>query len=314
MDESPIARGDGTRFAQGEERFRLLIDAIEDYAIYMLSLDGRVMSWNHGAQRNKGYTSEEIIGQHFSRFFLPEDRTADLPGRILREAAETGRFAGEGWRVRKDGSRFWALVVVSVLRDDQGRAIGYAKVTRDLSERRRQEEALRESQKAFERERNRLRVTIYSIADGVIATDELGCINLMNPVAESITGWNFADAQGKRVEEIFRLVNSETGLQIENPVRQCLERNKPVFLQEGVSLVSRDGGKRDLQDSVAPIRTESGDVLGTILVFQDVTRIRTIQREVAFQATHDSLTLLPNRKHSSMPKLLESIKPCAFLT
>lgn len=124
------------------DRYRLLIDAIADYAIYMLDATGHVASWNPGAERFKGYRTEEILGEHFSRFYTPEDRAADLPARVLRTAAAEGRFEHEGWRIRKDGSRFWAHVIVDAIRDDKGNLIGFAKVTRDLTERREAAQAL----------------------------------------------------------------------------------------------------------------------------------------------------------------------------
>src|SRR5258705_392166 len=119
-----------------DDRHRLLVDAITDYAIYMLDPDGRVASWNAGAQRIKGYAPGEIMGQHFSRFYTDEDRAAGAPARALRAVIEEGRFEKEGWRVRKDGSRFWAHVVIDPVRNDDGKLIGYAKITRDITERR----------------------------------------------------------------------------------------------------------------------------------------------------------------------------------
>src|ERR1700744_2837120 len=116
-------------------RLQLLIDAIVDYAIFMIDIDGTVRSWNSGAERLKGYSASEIIGKSFSSFYLPEDRERGLPKVALKTAAETGRFSSEGWRLRKDGSRFWALVVIDAVRDEQGELIGFAKVTRDITER-----------------------------------------------------------------------------------------------------------------------------------------------------------------------------------
>jgi PAS domain S-box-containing protein len=117
-------------------RYRLLVDAIADYAIYMLDPEGHVVSWNPGAERFKGYKAEEIVGRHFSTFYTPEDRAEHMPRRVLETAAREGRFENEGWRVRKDGSRFWAHVIVDPIHDDNGELIGFAKVTRDLTERR----------------------------------------------------------------------------------------------------------------------------------------------------------------------------------
>jgi PAS domain S-box-containing protein len=135
-------------------RYRLLIEAVTDYAIFMLDPNGRIASWNPGARRSKGYEEAEILGQHFSRFYTEEDRAAGLPVRALATAAKDGKFEGEGWRVRKDGSRFWASVIIDPIRNPAGELVGYAKITRDLTERRdaqlaleRTREALSQSQK-----------------------------------------------------------------------------------------------------------------------------------------------------------------------
>jgi len=120
----------------GAQRFQLLVDAVKDYAIYLLDADGHVNSWNTGAQRFKGYVEDEILGAHFSRFYTEEDRAAGVPARALRTAAEEGKFEAEGWRVRKDGSRFWASVVIDPIISEAGELIGFAKITRDMSEKR----------------------------------------------------------------------------------------------------------------------------------------------------------------------------------
>ena len=125
-----------------EGRYRLLVEAVTDYAIYMLDASGVVTSWNPGAQRFKGYTENEIIGQHFSRFYTPEDQETGLPARALETARREGKFEAEGWRVRKDGSRFWAYVVIDPIRGPSGQIIGFAKITRDLSERKEAEQKL----------------------------------------------------------------------------------------------------------------------------------------------------------------------------
>jgi PAS domain S-box-containing protein len=132
---------------QSEQRFRLLVDSVVDYAIFMLDVDGYVSSWNAGAQRIKGYSADEIIGQHFSRFYTPEDRQNGVPQRVLETAAHAGKFEGEGWRVRKDGSKFWANVLLDAIIGPDGDVIGFAKVTRDLTEKRNIEAQLRQSQK-----------------------------------------------------------------------------------------------------------------------------------------------------------------------
>src|SRR5271163_3880595 len=124
---------------------QLLIDSVVDYAIYMIDLDGRVASWNSGAARLKGYSANEIIGQPFAKFFTPEDQATEFPQQALAAAARTGRFESEGWRVRSDGSRFWALAVIDAVRDHDGKLIGFAKITRDMTERRLEQSRLLES-------------------------------------------------------------------------------------------------------------------------------------------------------------------------
>ena len=145
-----------------EERFRALVSSVKDYAIFMLDPSGRIETWNAGAEQTKGYTAEEIIGQHMSRFYTPEDLARGLPASLLAQAVREGRVECEGWRLRKDGTRFWADVVITALVDDQGRLMGFAKVTRDLTERlRAQEEQLR---LAHAEEAVRLRDEFLSIA------------------------------------------------------------------------------------------------------------------------------------------------------
>ena len=134
---------------ESEERFKLLVESVRDYAIFMLDPDGVVLTWNAGAQRFKGYRAEEIIGQHFSRFYPREALERALPAHELEVAKATGVFEDEGWRVRKDGSLFWANVVITAMRNAQGELLGFAKVTRDLTQRRAHEEDLRRSEERF---------------------------------------------------------------------------------------------------------------------------------------------------------------------
>jgi PAS domain S-box-containing protein len=131
------------------ERLSLLLDAVTDCAIYLLDRDGRVASWNSGAERLKGYTAREIIGQAYSRFFTPEDRQRNLPAQNLEKAAEHGRHESEGWRMRKDGTRFWASAILHKVHDPRGRHIGFAKVTRDITQRKAAQDELLESERRF---------------------------------------------------------------------------------------------------------------------------------------------------------------------
>jgi PAS domain S-box-containing protein len=135
------------KLKESEQTFRLLVQSVTDYAIFMLNPEGHVANWNAGAQRIKGYTRGEVVGRHFSCFYTEEDRAAGTPARALATAAREGRFEAEGWRIRKDGSRFWANVVIDPIHGDRGELVGFAKVTRDMTERRLVEEKLRHSQK-----------------------------------------------------------------------------------------------------------------------------------------------------------------------
>jgi PAS domain S-box-containing protein len=135
------------KLEESDRRFRILVDGVTDYAIYMLDLEGRITNWNAGAERIKGYTTSEILGRHLSTFYTEADRDAGLPDRILETARRLGKVEAEGLRVRKDGSEFWASVIIAAIHDDEGRHIGFAKITRDLTEKRAVEEQLRQSQK-----------------------------------------------------------------------------------------------------------------------------------------------------------------------
>ena len=146
---SPVDVTPPDRLAESERQFRLLVQNVTDYAIYMLDPQGLVATWNPGGERIKGYRPDEIVGQHFSRFYTEEDRSAGLPARALETARTEGRYENEGWRLRKDGSRFWAHVIVDPVRDEEGRLIGYAKITRDVTERRRQAQALEVAQQSM---------------------------------------------------------------------------------------------------------------------------------------------------------------------
>src|SRR5829696_5187990 len=147
--EAAAFAGRASTVVEGGGLHRLLVDSVRDYAIFALDPGGNVLSWNAGAQRLKGYAPAEIIGRHFSIFYPPGDIVADKPGRELVDAIRDGRVEDEGWRIRKDGTRFWANVVITALRDEAGILVGLAKVTRDLTERRRAEDALRASEERF---------------------------------------------------------------------------------------------------------------------------------------------------------------------
>src|SRR5439155_700499 len=179
-----------------EELFRLLLDGIKDYAVYMLDPEGRVASWNVGAARIKGYSTEEILGKHISCFYTAEDREAGMPVRTLQSAIATGRFEGHGLRVRKDGSTFWAHVVILPIYDDSGKLRGFSNVLHDVTERKQVEEALRESQA-------QMIGIIQSAMDTIITVDDQQRIVLFNAAAEKMFGCLAADVVGQPIERFI---------------------------------------------------------------------------------------------------------------
>jgi rsbT co-antagonist protein RsbR len=156
-----------------EESFRLLVEGVKDYAIIMLDPDGNVASWNAGAQRFKGYRSEEIMGKHFSCFYTPEDFQRGLPDQELAIAAKEGRFEDEGWRVRKDGKKFWANVIITALRDKDGTLRGFSKVTRDLTDRKQADEQIQQQAKEI----MELSTPVMQVWQGVVVAPLIGSLD-----------------------------------------------------------------------------------------------------------------------------------------
>ena len=173
-----------------EGRYRLLVEAVTDYAIYLLDPSGIITTWNPGAQRIKGYTAHEIIGQHFSRFYTEEDRKLGLPARALQTAEREGKFEAEGWRVRKDGSRFWAYIIIDPIRAPSGEIIGFAKITRDLTERKVAEQVLRQSEEQF-------RLLVQGVSDyAIYMLDTDGRVTNWNLGAQRIKGYRQTKLSG----------------------------------------------------------------------------------------------------------------------
>jgi PAS domain S-box-containing protein len=185
-----------SKLQESERGFRLLVQGVTDYAICMLDPDGIVSNWNSGAWRITGYRADEIIGQHFSLFYTAEDRANGLPQQALSIAAKEGRFEGERWRVRKDGERFWASVVIDPIRDDAGTLIGFAKVTRDITERRKAQQALLESAQMA-------RGIVDTALDAFVQIDDAGAVLEWNPQAEAVFGWTRAEVLGRSLAALI---------------------------------------------------------------------------------------------------------------
>lgn len=234
---------------------------------------------------------EEIDGSdtEWMKRVHPEDLPRIKESSRLQVSGESGVNFHEYRELRRDGQWMWIASrgrTIEWMQDGTpARIIG---TDTDIT-------SLKKVEAELAEEKERLSVTLKSIGDGVISTDRMGNITFMNPVAEHLTGWQAADVIGKRVEEIFRLVGEATGAAGAAAVGECLQQLKNVFLEEDMLMLSRTGQRRNLRGSAAPVRMPDGSVLGAVLVFQDVTEARQLQRELAYAARHDSLTGLVNR-------------------
>lgn len=251
------------------ELLRLLVNNATDYAVILLDTQGKVLTWNTGAERLKGWKADEIIGQHFSRFYTPEDVKAGKAATELKQATETGRFEDEGWRMRKDGTRFWANVVVTALRDEKGEIRGFGKLTRDLSERRKAEEQLkRQAQEILEM----ATVPVVQVWEGIVLVPIIGTLDsqrtqqlmekLLHRVAESnspvalldITGVPTIDTQTAQhlIETIsaVRLLGAEVILTGVRPVIAQTLVHLGIDLTNVVTRSSLASGLRLALDSI----------------------------------------------------------------
>jgi PAS domain S-box-containing protein len=272
-----------------ERRFRLLVDAIVDYAIYLLTPDGCVSSWNAGAQRIKGYLPAEIIGQHFSRFYTLEDQAAGLPSSALDKAATDGKFEGEGWRVRKDGTRFWASVVIDAIRDDAGNLLGFAKVTRDITERKAAQEALQESEQRF-------RLLVQGVTDyAIYMLSPAGEITNWNAGAQRITGYTADEVVGTHFSRFYTEEERARGLPMAG-LATAAEKGR--YAHEGWR-VRKDGTTFLAQVVIEAIHDDRGSLIGYAKITRDIT-----ERRAAAQALKEATTALHHaQKLESIGKL-----------
>jgi PAS domain S-box-containing protein len=254
---------------QSEQRMRLLVDSIRDYGIFMLDLQGRVTSWNTGACRIKGYRAEEIIGKHLSIFYEEEDRVRGRPEALLALAATHGSTEDLGWRVRKDGSRFWADVIIAALRDSSGELCGFAKVTRDLTDRREQEERLRWSEE-------QMRLMVESVRDyAIFKLDPRGIISSWNVGAERIKGYRPEEIIGQHFSRFYEAEEVRAGkcdLELETAAREGR------FEDEGWRL-RKDGTRFWANVVITALRDRSGALVGFTKVTRDLTERRKLEDE-----------------------------------
>ena len=272
---------------RSEGRFRQMVSSVKDYAILMLDPEGRIASWNDGAERLKGYTEQEILGQSFSVFYPPEDIALGKPQHELRRAAEEGRFEDEGWRLRRDGSRFWASVILTPMYDETRQLTGFSKVTRDMTERRRSEE--------------RFRMVVEAAPNAMIMVDREGRMTLVNLQAEKLFGYPREALIGQPVEMLVpqSARSAHPGLRqtyFGSPSTRSMGSGRDLYG------VTRDGQQVPIEIGLNPLQTSDGDfVLASII---DIT-----ERKLGEQALRDlnlSLETQVGETRSAMSRLREA--------
>ena len=249
---------------QSERQFRLLVDSVIDYAIFMLDPSGVVISWNAGAQRLKGYRAEEIIGQHFSRFYTKENRAAGLPAQVLDVAAREGRFESEGWRVRKDGSRFRALAVIDAIRGEDGELLGFAKITRDITERYVAQEALQDSERQF-------RMLVEGVIDyALYMLDPNGIVTSWNAGAQHIKGYAADEILGHHFSRFYTETDRAAGL----PARALHTASQEGRFEAEGWRVRKDGSMFWANVVIDAIRDADGKLVGFAKITRDISERR----------------------------------------
>jgi PAS domain S-box-containing protein len=240
---------------------RLLIESVRDYALFTLDAEGKVATWNRGAELIKGYRADDVVGKHMSVFYTAEDRKAGRPQRLLRAAAEDGRTEDEGWRVRKDGTLFWADVVITALREGDGPLLGYAKVTRDLTSRKVADEALRLSEE-------RLRLMLANVRDyAIFLLDPEGRVASWNQAAQRIKGYRDDEIIGRH----FSVFYPPEDIQADKPARELEVAAAEGRFEEESWRLRRDGTRFWANVVMTVIRDDAGRVIGYVKVTRDVT-------------------------------------------
>jgi len=273
---------------QGEERFRFLVEGVRDYAIFALDAEGRVATWNIGAERIKGYSSQEILGRHFSLFYEPRDIESGKPEHGLKEAEATGRFEGEGWLVRKDGSRFWGNIIITALRDEAGNLQGFVEVTRDTSERKHAEEALRASKERFQRyfELGLIGMAMTSPTKGILEVNDELCRILGYERSELLQKtWpemTHPDDLADDVAQFNRALAGEL---------DCYTLDK--------RWVRKDGRVIDSIVSASCVRRPDGSVDYFVGLVQDITERKRFERELKYERDQLRLVLDLNKSFAS---------------
>ena len=278
--------------------YRRLIESVSDYAIFALDAKGYISSWNPGAQHIKGYTADEIIGRHFSSFYPPEDAAWGKPAWELEVAAREGRIEDEGWRVRKDGTRFWANVVISAVRNGQGEVTGFAKVTRDLTVRRKAEEALRHSEERF-------RLLVQSVKDyAILMLDAEGNVASWNEGAQHIKGYTADEILGRS----FTLFYPPEAVADGFPQRELeMAARDGRFEDEGWRL-RKDGSRFWANVVISALRNSDGRLVGFAKVTRDLTTRREAEAQARRLAAEEAAHAEAERRSAELAELNQQLQ------
>jgi PAS domain S-box-containing protein len=281
-----------------EGLYQLLVESVQDYAIFALDRAGNILTWSSGAARLKGYTRTEILGRHFSVFYPPEDVAAGKPARELEEASRVGRLEDQGWRVRKDGTRFWASVVITALHDEMGALVGFAKVTRDVTEQRRETDALRESEARF-------RLLVESVRDyAIFLLDPEGCVATWNAGAERIKGYDADEIIGHHFSVFYPRERVEEGFpQYELEVATRVGR----FEDEGWR-IRKDGTRFWANVIITALRNTAGDLVGFAKVTRDLTERRAAEDQARHLAAEQAARTEAERRGEELRILTEQLE------
>ncbi|MBN3853361.1 EAL domain-containing protein [Paraburkholderia sp. Ac-20340] len=267
-----------------ERRFRMLVEGVTDYAIYMLDTRGCVSNWNAGAQRAKGYSAEEIVGRHFSLFYTEEARMRGAPESGLRQARETGKFEAEGWRLRKDGGKFWAHVVIQPIYDDAGELFGYAKITRDRTEQ--QESAL-----TLEATRRNLDLALDNMRQGLCLFDQQERLVIANRQFSLLFDMYEAPAAGASLSALLWRIGKQLRGQSANRAALMTQFRRVI----AASSTPDTATEVNLANRVISVTTRQLSHGGWVSTLEDVTLRHAAEKQVRHLALHDPLTDLPNR-------------------
>lgn len=292
--------------------YRHLVQGVVDYAIYMLNPDGTVANWNAGAERAKGYTRDEIVGRHFSCFYSPADQASGLPGRGLSIAREQGRFEAEGWRIRKDGTPFWAHVVIDAIHDDADALIGYAKITRDCTERRERELQVLHAKELAERYNSELtslssflEAVVSHIPSCVLVLDAVSRrILLANRQTENVFGARRDQMQGHTMQQCLPPAVHEFFERLTNDAL----RSDGALREAGQEEVVTERGPRTLRSKTLVFHSSDPRSRYVLLIADDITDENAAQAQVRYMAHHDTLTGIPNRR-LFRERLLKALSP-----